>query len=118
MQTGVKAVDQLIVKHGIMSCPGYDTFQRRMCLTGGDKRADTLPFCMYTKISHAPLSRYFTVHHFYLPSNKGKLASFLFDEKGVLIEQVYYQRVTRWVKVCKKLQQLVQGTCRDVHLAA
>lgn len=34
MQTGVKAVDQLIVKHGIMSCPGYDTFQRRMRLTG------------------------------------------------------------------------------------
>ena len=37
MQTGIKAVDQLISKHGIMADLGADTFQRRTRLTGGDE---------------------------------------------------------------------------------
>ena len=118
MQTGIKAVDQLILKHGIMVNFGADTFQRRSRLTGGDARANGLPFCMYQKVAYAPLSHQFTVHHFYMPGNKGKLASFLFDEKGQLIEQVYYQKVARWVEVCRKLQQLVQVPNSDVHMAA
>ena len=118
MQTGIKAVDQLISKHSIMADLGADTFQRRTRLTGGDERANALPFCMYQKVAHAPLSKQFTVHHFYMPSNKGKLASFLFDEKGQLIEQVYYQKVARWVQVCRKLQQLVQMPTSDIHMAA
>jgi len=129
MQTGIKAVDQLILKHGIMADLGSDTFQRRSRLTGGDERANALPFCMYQKVAHAPLSHQFTVHHFYMPGSKGKLASFLFNEKGKLasflfnekgqlIEQVYYQKVARWVKVCRKLQQLVQMPTSDIHMAA
>jgi len=118
MQTGIKAVDQLLTKHGILVEEGFDTFQKRARLTGGDSRANTLPFCMYQKVAYAPLSRNFIVHHFYMPGNKGKLASFLFDEKGTLIEQVYYQKVSRWVQVCRKLQQLVQMPNADVHLAA
>ena len=54
MQTGIKAVDQLILKHGIMADLGSDTFQRRSRLTGGDERANALPFCMYQKW-HMPL---------------------------------------------------------------
>ena len=118
MQTGIKAVDQLISKHGIMAEFGSDTFQRRSRLTGGDERANGLPFCMYQKVAHAPLSHQFTVHHFYMPGNKGKLASFLFNEKGQLIEQVYYQKVARWVEVCRKLQQLVQMPTSDIDMAA
>ena len=118
MQTGIKAVDQLISKHGIMAEFGSDTFQRRSRLTGGDERANGLPFCMYQKVVHAPLSHQFTVHHFYMPGNKGKLASFLFNEKGQLIEQVYYQKVARWVEVCRKLQQLVQAPTFYIHMSA
>ena len=118
MQTGIKAVDQLISKHGIMAEFGSDTFQRRSRLTGGDERANGLPFCMYQKVVYAPLSHQFTVHHFYMPGSKGKLASFLFNEKGQLIEQVYYQKVARWVKVCRKLQQLVQMHTSDINMAA
>tara|TARA_Y100000780_G_scaffold142091_1_gene128352 strand:+ start:105 stop:443 length:339 start_codon:yes stop_codon:yes gene_type:complete len=103
MQTGIKAVDQLISKHGIMAEFGSDTFQRRSRLTGGAERANGLPFCMYQKVVHAPLSHQFTVHHFYMPGNKGKLASFLFNEKGQLIEQVYYQKVARWVGSVQKI---------------
>jgi len=40
------------------------------------------------------------------------------DEKGQLIEQVYYQKVARWVQVCRKLQQLVQMPTSDIHMAA
>ena len=73
MQTGIKAVDQLISKHGIMAEFGSDTFQRRSRLTGGDERANGLPFCMYQKVVHAPLSHQFTVHHFYMPCFSLKL---------------------------------------------
>ena len=118
MQTGVKAVDELLSKHGILTESGFDDFQRRARLPGGDERANSLPFCMYQKITNAPMSHFFTVHHFYMPGNKGKLASFLFNEKGQLIEQVYYQKVARWVQVCRKLQQLVQTPSSDIHLAA
>ena len=75
MQTGIKA-DQLISKHGIMAEFGSDTFQRRSRLTGATSAQTGLPFCMYQKVVHAPLSHQFTVHHFYMPGNKGKLASF------------------------------------------
>ena len=118
VQTGIKAVDQLVAKHGILADFGADSFQRRLRLSGGDERANALPFCMYQKVVYAPLSQFFTVHHFYMPGNKGKLASFLFDEKGTLIEQVYYQKVARWVKVCRKLQQLVQFKAADMPIAA
>ena len=118
MQTGIKAVDQLILKHGILNELGSNTFQRRSRLTGGDERANGLPFCMYQKVVNAPVSHQFTVHHFYMPGNKGKLASFLFNEKGQLIEQVYFQKVARWVQVCRKLQQLVQVPQSDMHMAA
>jgi len=107
MTTGVKAVDQLIDRFGILSGPGEDQFQRFSYLFGGDKRANTLPFCMYQKVMSAPVSRRFAVHHFYLPHKKCKLASFLFNEKGELIEQVYFTKMSRMVNVCRKLQQRV-----------
>lgn len=107
MKTGVKAVDQLIEEFGILTKPGNDPFQRLMHLFGGDKRADTLPFCMYNKVMGAPVSRRFTVHHFYLPYKNCKLASFMFNEKGELIEQVYFTKMSRMVNVCRKLQQIV-----------
>lgn len=107
MTTGVKAVDQLIEKFGILSSPGQDQFQRLTSLFGGDKRANTLPFCMYQKVMSAPVSQRFTVHQFYLPYKKSKLASFLFNEKGELIEQVYFTKMSRMVNVCRKLQRIL-----------
>ena len=107
MTTGVKAVDQLIQKFGILSSPGQDKFQRLTYLFGGDKRADSLPFCMYQKVMGAPVSRRFTIHHFYLPHKNCKLASFMFNEKGELIEQVYFTKMSRMVNVCRKLQRLL-----------
>lgn len=107
MTTGVKAVDQLIEKFGILSSPGQDQFQRLTHLFGGDKRADSLPFCMYQKVMGAPVSRRFTVHHFYLPYKNCKLATFMFNEKGELIEQVYFTKMSRMVNVCRKLQRIL-----------
>ena len=107
MTTGVKAVDQLIEQFGILSSPGENKFQRFSYLYGGDVRANSLPFCMYQKVMNAPVSHRFSVHHFYLPHKKCKLASFLFNEKGELIEQVYYPKASRMVVVCRKLQQYV-----------
>ena len=75
MTTGVKAVDQLIEKFGILSSPGQDKFQR--------------------------------LTHFYLPYKNCKLASFMFNEKGELIEQVYFTKMSRMVNVCRKLQRIL-----------
>ena len=69
MQTGIKA-DQLISKHGIMAEFGSDTFQRRSRLTGATT-AQTACLSVCIKVVHAPLSHQFTVHHFYMPGNKG-----------------------------------------------
>ncbi|MDC8831211.1 hypothetical protein [Alteromonas gilva] len=110
MQTGLKTIDSLIERFGICAGETHDAFQNVLCLHGGDKRAVALklPFCFYHKLAHLPKSRMITLHQFYLPHRKARLASFLIDERGQVIEQVYYQRDSKYVKACKKLQSLVQ----------
>lgn len=116
--TGTKSIDQLIQRYGILSKPGKDPLQRLTYLCGGDKGANALPYCMFNIIMNAPVSRRFTVHHFYHPTKKCRLATFLFDEKGQLIEQVYYAKVARWVELCRKLQRLVIQSRKDIQFAA
>ncbi|NVK56167.1 MAG: hypothetical protein HWE26_11155 [Alteromonadaceae bacterium] len=112
METGLKTIDSLIARFGVRADEYHDAFQNVLLLHGGDKRAVALklPFCFYQKLSNLPKSRMITLHQFYLPHRKARLASFLIDERGQVIEQVYYQRDSKYVKACKKLQMLVQQT--------
>ncbi|GGF81547.1 hypothetical protein [Alteromonas lipolytica] len=110
MQTGLKTIDNLVQRFGISVGEGHDAFQQVLKLSGGDSRAMTmkLPFCFYQIIANLPVSRRLSLHQFYLPHRKARLASFLIDEKGRIVEQVYYQRDSKYVQACKKLQGLVQ----------
>ena len=110
MNTGLKTIDNLIERFGISVGEGHDAFQQVLDLYGGDSRATTmkLPFCFYQIIANLPVNRRLSLHQFYLPHRKARLASFLIDENGQIIEQVYYQRDRKYVKACKKLQSLVQ----------
>lgn len=116
--TGHKGIDQLIQRYGLLTAPGEDAFQRLGYMQGGDRRAENLPFCMYQKVMQCPVSHRFSVHQFFLPNKKGRLATFLFDEKGQLIEQVYYVRLSRLTQVCKKLEGLLRRREQDMKLAA
>lgn len=110
MNTGLKTIDNLIERYGIVKSEGHDDFQQVVTMFGGDSRAATmkLPFCFYQIIANLPVSRRLSLHQFYLPHRKVRLASFLIGENGHIIEQVYYQRDSKYVKACKKLQMLVQ----------
>lgn len=110
MNTGLKTIDDLILRHGIKTDESQDTFQQVMCWSGNDPRAAhyKLPFCFYQLITNLPTTQSVTLHHFYLPHRKARLASFLINAQGKIIEQVFYQRDAKYVKASKKLQALVQ----------
>ena len=119
--TGIKALDKLLTQYGIREKEGADAFQRVCTLQGGDVRLQTLklPFCFYTLIHSAPTWRSLTVHSFYLPYRKQRLASFLIDEHGCVIEQVFYQRENKYVEACKKVMGKIKLLYqKHTHLAA
>lgn len=110
MNTGLKTIDELILRHGIKTAESQDTFQQVMKWSGNDPRAAhyKLPFCFYQLITNLPATQNVILHHFYLPHRKARLASFLINSQGKIIEQVFYQRDAKYVKASKKLQAMVQ----------
>ncbi len=116
MTSGIKAIDKLLKTYGLAHQEGCDPFQSLTLLHGGDKRATTmkLPWCMYEKVMQRPVSARLTYHQLYLPYRKARLASFLIDEKGEVIEQVYYQRDARMVAACRYLQRLLNKADRPI----
>ncbi|RDV27383.1 hypothetical protein DXV75_04960 [Alteromonas aestuariivivens] len=109
MDTGLKTLDKLIEQHGIRVMEGQDELQSVVYLQGGDRRAVSmkLPFCFYRVIMSKPVSSVIKLHQVYLPYRRARLASFLVDEKGRVMEQVYYQRDSRYVRACRSIQKLV-----------
>jgi hypothetical protein len=106
METGIKALDKLISQYGLSFQLGHDEFQRVVSFRGGDERAKLLklPFCFYQIISHLAVTKQVTLHHFYLPYRGARLASYLIDEQGVVLEQVYYLREAKYIKACRKIK--------------
>ncbi|GGW95543.1 hypothetical protein [Alteromonas halophila] len=120
MTTGIKSIDKLIASYGLTTHAGKDAFQSVIRLRGGDAKARTLklPWCMYQKVMQKPVSSALTYYQYFLPHRQHRLASFLVDEKGNIVEQVYYLRDGRGVKACKKLQVMLQTMCKAQLLAA
>lgn len=120
MHTGMKNVDDLILRFGVMRVPGRDLFQHVLSLCGSDIKANTmkLPFCFYRVITSLPPNRQLLLHQFYLPHKKARLASFLIDEEGKIVEQVYFQRDRKYVLACRKLQLLVSNNYEKPMLSA
>lgn len=118
MKTGLKTVDSLIEHYGIRVQEGKDASQALMALRGGDMRINAmrLPYCIVQKIMGLPAHRMLKLHQWYLPHKKAKLAAFLIDEKGSIIEQVYYQRDAKHVHACRKVQQFVEAAQRQASM--
>lgn len=108
MKTGIKQLDNVISKTGLQTMVGTeDAFQRVTLLQSQDPRATTmkLPWCFYRLIMALPEGQQVRLHECFIPYRKCRLASFLVDEAGEIIEQVFYQRDSRYVSACKKLHQ-------------
>lgn len=109
MCTGMKNIDKLISRYGIRLDKGRDVSQCLQVLQGGtaDSIGMHVPYCIWRIVESAPQHVNFKLHTWYLPHRSARLASFLIDEQGDVIEQVYFQRDANYVKACKKLQILV-----------
>ncbi len=89
MNTGLKTVDNLIRTFGIRIRNGADKSQSLVTLSSADERLASMriPFCMMQKILSLPQNRSLRFHQWYLPHKGAKLACFLIDEEGRIVEQ-------------------------------
>lgn len=117
MNTGLKTVDNLIRTFGIRTRNGADKSQSLVTLSSADERLASMriPFCMMQKILSLPQNRSLRFHQWYLPHKGAKLACFLIDEEGRIVEQVYFQRDTKHVNAARKLQQMVEQAHRSQY---
>lgn len=120
MNTGVKAIDKLIATNGLQTDYVDNAFQRVMVLHGADGRIATwkLPWCMYNKIMAYSAGERLFLHVFYLPYRKARLASFLVDERGNVIEQVDYLRERKMVEAIQKLRRMLEMQYQQLNVAA
>lgn len=103
--TGIKALDKLLKDFGFLAEEGKDEFQRVTRYQGKDEKLATakMPFCFYRLLESMPEGRSFRLHSFYLPYKKQRLAAFLVDEQGHIVEKVFYQRDRLYVEACHKV---------------
>ena len=114
MTTGLKTIDAMITRFGVRVDEGQDESQSLMMLQGGDHRVHAMrvPYCIFQKIQSFATQRTLKLHQWFLPNKKGRLATFLIDEAGNIVEQVYYPRDSRHVAACRKIQLIVEKAQR------
>ena len=115
MNTGLKTIDNLISSFGIRTEEGVDKSQSLMTFLGGDFRVNTvkMPFCIMQKILQAPHHQEFRLLQWFLPHKGVRLASFLINDAGNIVEQVYFQRDAKHVEACRRLQKKVANTFKQ-----
>lgn len=116
MNTGLKSIDNLISSFGVRTEEGADKSQSLTTFFGGDFRASSnkMPFCIMQKILQAPQDKQFRLLQWFLPHKQARLASFLIDETGTVVEQVYFQRDARHVEACRRIQKMVNRIYRQL----
>ena len=116
MNTGLKTIDNLIHSFGVRTEEGEDKSQSLTTFCGGDFRVNTvkMPFCIMQKILQTPQEKQLRLLQWFLPHKQARLASFLIDESGAVIEQVYFQRDARHVEACRRIQKMVSRTYRQI----
>ncbi|MFT6701526.1 MAG: hypothetical protein ACJAUM_001390 [Pseudomonadales bacterium] len=125
--TGVKSIDQLVLRHSIClsddECQlASNAFQKSLVLYGQDQRLDfvNLPPCMYMLIADAAIETKFVIHRFYLPYKNGvRFATYLLNEQGDIIESVSYQRNSKYLQAFKVIRkQIAMASNSQQALAA
>lgn len=116
MNTGLKTIDNLIRSFGVRTEEGADKSQSLTTFAGGDFRVNSvkMPHCIMQKILQAPQDKQFRLLQWFLPHKQARLASFLIDESGTVVEQVYFQRDARHVEACRRIQKTVARTYRQL----
>jgi hypothetical protein len=112
MQTGIKQLDKVIAKRGITTEPTHNEFQSSMRLFGKDNRLKTLnlPPCMANIVCNLKDGESVTLHRFYLAykENSPRLAFFLTDEDGRIVERVYFLRKTLYQHASANIGKLLR----------
>ena len=111
MQTGIQTLDRLIEKIGLRVEPCENKFQRIDLCYGGvqPQLTDTkLPFCIAKAIFQGPMYSTLRLHQLWLSDKKKPLACFLVDEKGDVVERVYYQNSRKYYDACDKIIRYIQ----------
>lgn len=107
METGIKQLDRYVSRLGITQDPVNNQLQKGFRIYANDPRLRSLmlPYCMHRLCLELRGSESLILHTFYLPyrPSRTRLASFLLDEQGNIIEQVYFQRQFRYINASKAI---------------
>lgn len=112
MHTGIKQLDQVIAKRGISDGPIDNEFQSSLRLYRKDNRLKTLnlPLCMSRVICSLRYDESVILHRFYLAyrNNAPRLAFFLTDNDGQIIERVYFLRHARYIGASASIGKMLR----------
>lgn len=107
---GVKQIDNLMARYGLAALSAANAWQNItvICYSKRIEQAKNQPYCMQKSIVNIPANDDYYLHQFFLPKQDKNLASFLFDRRGQLIEQVYFQKGHHYTQACRKLERLLR----------
>ena len=121
MKTGMATIDNAIAKFGLTHQPIENEFQSVVQCFGGETpalRSVNLPFCINQFLFNAPLYSQWLLHQFELPKTNKKLACFITDLNGNVVERVYYQNSRKYYDACDKLVNRVSSLFHATEQAA
>lgn len=112
MGTGIKAVDNLIVRYGIQPQPSISDFQRVTILNSQNAYGAGLglPYCMQQALQRVPATHQLYLHQFYLPYRAQRLASYLVTDEGQLLEQVWYVKDHKYQNAARIIGRRVMSS--------
>lgn len=121
MKTGMATLDNAINKFGLTHEPINNEFQSVTQCFGGETPAlnsVNLPFCINQFLYNAPLYSQWLLYCFELPKANKKLACFITDMEGNIVERVYYQNSRKYYDACDKLLNNVSALFQATEQAA
>ena len=107
MNTGIKALDTAVNRWGISGFEADNAFQFALPISGRDQRVlkMNLPYCIVKEIGRHKEIEDLTLHQFFVPHKKARLACFVTDSQGNILERVYYGRDRKYWHASAKLAE-------------
>lgn len=120
MNTGIKALDEVINRWGINGEVADNAFQFAMPICGRDQRVlkMNLPYCIVREVGRHKQMTELTLHQFYVPHKKAKLACFVTDSQGKILERVYYGRDRKYWHASAKVAEALSEAVISGHALA
>jgi hypothetical protein len=118
---GIALIDKLVEKHGLHSEQVDNPFQSVHVCVGGavpQTKGLSLPFCINRFLYQAPLYSRWILHQLWLPKSNKPLACFLINQRGKVVERVYYQNGRKYYEACDKLLQHIERLHSEERTAA